>query len=181
MRRTLVLLALVVLAGCGTTASGPIAAARPAEAQHLRLDWRETYPASGRQLVFAVDEVNVTTEGWSARVAVANETRVPFLAGGEPAALAYGVMLFATGDLDELEQAAAGGTLPAVRKAETIEPALPAVLEPGATWRGTLAASGSLADGSWLRIAFGPLRVQGDPPQGMQPVVLWITDRAHRL
>ena len=38
-----------------------------------------------------------------------------------------------------------------------------------------------LADGSYVRVAFGPLRAVGDPPKGMQPVVYWITDRSHRL
>jgi hypothetical protein len=181
VRRTLCLLALALLAGCGEAPPQPFVPARAAEAQHLELGWRETYPAARKRLVFLVDDLDVTLDGWSARVAVTNETGVPFETGGEPAELSYGLMLFANGDLEELDRAASGNALPAVRKATRIEPALPAVLEPGATWHGRLSAAGSLADGSWARVVFGPLRARRAPPQGIEPVVLWITDSAHRL
>jgi hypothetical protein len=62
-----------------------------------------------------------------------------------------------------------------------MKPPPPDVLAPGAIWRTTLVAPGSLADGSYVRVAFGPLRAVGDPPKGMRPVVYWITDRTHRL
>ena len=90
-------------------------------------------------------------------------------------------MLFATGGLAELEAANRTGRLPPVRLAATMKPPPPDVLAPGATWRTTLSGPGSLADGSYVRVSFGPLRAIGKPPQGMQPVVFWITDRSHRL
>jgi hypothetical protein len=90
-------------------------------------------------------------------------------------------MLFATGDLSELEEANEAGRLPPPRQPETIEPLPPAVLVPGATWRARLTGSGSLPAGGYMRVAFGPLVVQGDPPDDMEPTVRWITDRSYRL
>jgi hypothetical protein len=182
MRRT-VLLAVVVLAGCGGGApdSAPLGPARAAEPQQITLDWRESYPASGQRLLFAVDRLDIREDGWSVEIEVTNRTTTAFDLGGNPAELGYGVMLFATGDLQELEQAARQGTMPPVRRATSIEPAPPGKLAPGKTWRATLSAPGSLAAGSYLRVAFGPLVADGKPPNEIEPVVFWITDLAHSL
>lgn len=185
MRRTLILLAAVsLLAGCGTVEPArtePVKLGRPAEPQRVELGWVERYPASGPGLRFAVSALQVTGEGWNAEIAVTNATGIPFELGQHPAELAFGLMLFTSGDVDELDRAARDGRLPTIRRATTIEPAPPTVLAPGATWRARLSASGSLADGSWVRVSLGPLRAQGEPPNDMEPVVVWITDRSHRL
>ena len=55
------------------------------------------------------------------------------------------------------------------------------MLAPNQTWRATLSAPGSLADGSYVRVVFGPFRAVGEPPAEMEREVVWITDRAHRL
>jgi hypothetical protein len=181
MRRTLSLLAALWLAGCGGAEPEPLGPARPAEPQQAKLGWRESYAASGERLVFAVGKLTVRKDGWSVEIAVTNATRVRFEAGGSPVDLAYGLMLFRTGDLDELQEAARKNALPPLRRAATIEPEPPDVLAPGQSWRATLSAPGSLADGSYLRVSLGPLRAEGEPPEGMEPIVVWITDRAHRL
>lgn len=181
MRRPLLLAAVLLLAGCGEVAPEPFTAARAAEPQRLELDWRETYPAAKPQLVFVVERLEVTADAWSARIAVTNATETRFAAGGRPDELSYGLMLFASEDLGELQAAADAGTLPPVRRARTIEPPPPDELAPGETWRATIAAPGSLADGSWVRVVFGPLRAQGDPPAGIEPVVVWITDLTAQL
>jgi len=180
MRRT-VLLAVLLLTGCGASETEPVPPARAAEPQQLELGWRESYPSTGERIRFAVDELNVRAEGWSVAIAVTNATRSSFELGVNRAQLSFGLMLFATSQLDELEEANRSGRLPPVRLATTMTPPPPDVLAPGVTWRATLSAPGSLADGSWVRVAFGPLRVVGEPPQGIQPVVFWITDRSHRL
>ena len=69
---------------------------------------------------------------------------------------AFGVLLFPNDDLDELERRNRDGTLPAIRHATTYAPALPLVLRPGKTWRGTISAPGALAGGLWVRLSFGP-------------------------
>lgn len=179
--RWTVLLAVLLLAGCGGTEPEPIAPARAAEPQRAELGWRESYPATGDRLLFAVEELRVRVDGWTVEVAVTNRTKVPFELGGATVDLGYGVMLFDTDNLAALERASQEGKLPPVRRAETIDPKPPERLGPGATWRATLSASGSLADGSWLRVTFGPLVASGEPPEEMERVVFWITDLAHRL
>ncbi len=181
MRRTVSLFAAALLAGCGGAEREPIGPARAAEPQQAKLGWRESYPASGQRLVFAVGALTVRKDGWSADVSVTNKTRIPFETGGDPAELSYGLMLFATDDLGELEDAASAGRLPAIRRATKIEPPPPRVLGPNQTWRATLSAPGSLADGSFVRVSFGPLVARGDPPDEMESVVVWITDRAYEL
>src|SRR5687768_9294970 len=117
MRRT-VLLAVVLLTGCGPAAeTEPVTPARPAEPQHLRLDWRESYPSKGERLRFAVDSLTVRAGGWSAEIAITNSTRGSFELGTDQARLSFGLMLFATGGLDELERLNREGRLPTVRLA----------------------------------------------------------------
>ena len=181
MRRT-VLFAVLLLTGCAAapeTKRVPLAHA--AEPQHAELGWRESYPGTGERLRFAVDALDVRKGGWSVKIAVSNDTHTTFELGVNPAQLSFGLMLFATGSLAELEEANRAGQLPPVRLAATMKPPPPDVLAPGATWRTTLSGLGSLADGSYVRVSFGPLRAIGEPPQGMQPVVFWITDRSYRL
>lgn len=181
MRRPLLLAAVLLLAGCGAVDVEPIGPVRAAEPQRVELDWRERYPPTGPGLRFAVHTLEVRPDGWSADISVTNKTRIPFELGGGETALQFGLMLFASGELEELEEAAANGQLPAPRLAAGLEPAPPGALAPNATWRTTISAPGALLDGSYVRVSFGPLRARGEPPDEMEPVVLWITDRSYRL
>lgn len=185
MRRTLLLAAVVLVTACSgvepetqTTPEGP---SRAAEPQRAVLEWRERYPASGDGLVFEVGELIVRADGWSVTVAVTNRTKIEWEHDAGRATHGYGVALFATGQLSEVEEAAANQRLPSPRQARSIEPPPPHRLAPGATWRAKLSAPGSLADDSHLRVTFGPLYAVGDQPEGMERVIYWITDHAHRL
>jgi hypothetical protein len=181
MRRNLSLLAVALLAGCGTTTEPePVAPARAAEPQTAELGWRESYPSTGKRLRFDVDRLEVRRDGWSVAIAVTNSVGIPFEIA-RPLDSAFGLMLFETGDLGELTEAAEAAGLPPLRRATSIEPPPPRILAPDSTWRATLSAPGSLSDGSWVRVSFGPLEAVGTPPEGMQSQVVWITDKAHRL
>jgi hypothetical protein len=181
VRRTLPLLAALLLAGCGAGDETTFVPRNAAEPQHVELDWKEHHPSAvGSRLVFEVSALEVTTEGWSAAISVANRTPYNVQVDTGPSDYGFGLMLFATGNLDEVEKANEQGQLPAVRRATTIEPRPPAVLRPGVTWSGTLSAPGSLANGSWVRVVFGTFRGLGDAPVELQRVV-WFTDHAHRL
>jgi hypothetical protein len=183
-----VLAALVALlaTGCGTiggSATGTVPALVRAPPQHAELGWVEHYPTEKPALVFSVSSFTVTQEGWTAGIAVENRSTVGWEVGDPryEAELQFGVMLFPDDDLDALEQRNRTGTLPAIRHATAYRPALPSVLAPGKTWRGTISAPGALAGGLFVRISFGPFVSVGDPPDGTAPQVVWFTDHAHRL
>ncbi len=154
-----------------------------ARAQTASLNWRETHGAPGEQLVFSVRSLHVTSDGWRVRLAVENRSSVAYELGDPRTTLnrSFGVMLFSTGELDELDELNSSGKLPAVRPAVTYEPSLPAILEPDASWQGSISAPGALAAGSWVRVVFGTLVSVGNPPEELGENVVWITDRAYRL
>lgn len=180
MRWTL-LTAVVVLAGCGSVPREPAPLRGPAEPQQAELSWRESYGDATGRLHFEVASFRLRDDGWSARVAIENATEVPFELGKRPLALRFGLMLFADGRLETLEEANRAGDLPPLREAVTIEPPPPDVLAAGARWESTLAAPGALADGSFVRVVFGTLVAVGEPPGELQPSVIWITDHAYEL
>lgn len=151
--------------------------------QRAELGWRETYGPEGEQIVFSVDVLDVEEEGWSAELSVENGTSIPYELGDPRATLdrSFGLMLFSSGELDELERRNAEQNLPAVRPAATYEPGLPQILEPGASWEGTIGAPGALVAGSWVRVVFGALVAVGRTPEGLDERIVWITDGAYRL
>jgi len=180
---SLLLVVAILVAGCGgdeTPTPLPTEAAPP---QAAELGWTEQLPKTGDALVFHVHRFAVTKNGWEADVEVENRTDIPWRLPGAVDAVptSFGVMLFRTDDLDEVESRSADGDLPGLREASTYSPRLPARLAPGARWRGTIAAPGSLAAGLYLRLVLGPFVAVGDPPDGMERAFSWITDHAHRL
>ncbi len=178
MRRLLVILLLLV-AGCGSEGSEPLPDARAAEPQSAVLNWRESYPKTGERLVFGVRSLAVTADGWSSTISIENRTKIPFELGDGPP-LAFGLVLLADDDLKTLDQMTSSDGL-LLREPKAIEPSPPDVLGPGETWRATMSAPGALADSSYVRVSFGPLVALGDPPEGMQSSVIWITDESYRL
>ena len=148
----------IVAAGCGAS-STPIPATVKAPPQTARLGWEEKYPADKAALVFGVSSFTVTRNGWTANVSVENRSNVGWEVGDPRRAVdrAFGVLLFPDDDLEELDRRNRNGDLPAIRPATSFSPALPVVLRPGKTWKGTIAARGALAGGLWVRLSFGRL------------------------
>ena len=175
-------LALVVLvaAGCGNDQAPSSLPTEAAPPQRVELGWEERLPGSGPGLVFRVHRFAVTADGWEADVGLENQTEIAWRLPGA-VGTSFGVMLFTSDELDEVEQRSRDGELPGLRQAQRYEPRLPARLAPGAAWRGTIAARGALAAGLFVRIVLGPFVAAGDPPDGMQAGFSWITDHAHRL
>lgn len=150
--------------------------------QTADLGWRETYGPVGEQLVFTVDSLEITPSGWRARIGLANDSSVAWeLDPGATPDGTFGLRLFTTGELAELEERNKNGTLPAVRPATRYDPELPTILEPGASWEGTISATGALVADSWVRVVFGTLIAVGKPPEELQETIVWITDHTHRL
>jgi hypothetical protein len=185
MRLALLILGTVALGvGCGSSGSDtPLADEGAAPPQQATLDWREVYGDPGGRLVFHVDSLSVDEDGWRASIGVRNDSKERFLVASGTASLdqSFGLMMLPTGDLRELDRLNQAGELPAVRQADVIEPPLPGVLEPGAEWRGTIRARGSLPGGGWARVVFGAFVAAEEPPPGMAETVVWITDHAHKL
>lgn len=180
----LVTLSVVALAAGCVPAPGPPPSAVSAPPQAAELAWNERSPATGPQrLVFRVRRFAVTRNGWETDVEVENRTGITWVLGENPVAVdqSFGIMLFATGALGEVEQRNRNGDLPGLRAAQSFEPPLAARLVPGASWRGTVSARGSLAAGRFVRVVFGPLVAKGTPPSGMPAQFVWITDHAYLL
>ena len=159
-----------------------IATSVAAGPQTADLDWRETHGSAGEQLIFTVERLEITDTGWSARIGIENDSSVGWeLAPGATPDGSFGLQLFETGDAQELEDRNRDGTLPAVRAATGYAPALPGVLEPGASWAGEISARGSLVAGSSVRVVFGTLVAVGKPPEGLEEMLIWITDESYVL
>jgi hypothetical protein len=175
-------LAAFFVSGCGSSESPPppVAAAPP---QSAALGWEERSPETGPALIFRVRRFAVTKQGWEAGVAVENRTGIAWEMGEDPVAVeqSFGIMLFATGELDEVERRSRDGDLPGLRPAQEFDPRLPVRLAAGSSWQGVVSARGSLAAGRYVRVVFGPLIAVGDPPDDMPTQFVWITDHAYRL
>ncbi len=170
MRRPLLLVAVLLLAGCGTApSSSRWTIARAAEPQRAELDWRESYPSSGQRLLFAVDSLEVTRKGWSADIAVTNATTIPFDARRRPGTdSSFGLMLFANDNLDELKAAAEQRPAACASPGDPVRPssARRARTEPDV-------AHDHLRPGLARRRRLRPrlvraARAKGDPPEGMR-------------
>jgi hypothetical protein len=151
--------------------------------QRETLGWRETLGPPGDKLVFSVGALEILQDGWRAEIGLENDTSVPYEVAGRNAAVeqTFGLMLFSSGKIAELEEKNESNTLPAVRPAVRFQPEPPAILEPGHSWAGTISAPGALVADSWVRVVFGALISVGKPPDGLPEGVVWITDSAHRL
>jgi hypothetical protein len=174
--------ALLLVSGCGSsgTAPPPAVAAPP---QAAELAWKERTPETGPGLVFRVHRFAVTERGWEADVEVENRSGITWVLGEDPVAVgqSFGIMLFATGELGEVEQRSGDADLPGVRPARAFVPELASRLAPGASWRGQVSAPGKLAAGRFVRVVFGPLVAVGKPPNGVPARFVWITDHTYRL
>ncbi len=175
----LALAAAALLAGCDSGGAPPLPTG-PAPPQSEALDWVERFPADGPALVFSAHLFEVTSAGWRAEIELANDTSIPWEIQESPATQ-FGVMLFPTDEVSEVEHRSRNDDLPGLREAQSLEPTPPATLRPGKSWRGTMSAPGSLAAGLYVRIVFGRLVAVGDPPTGMPAQFSWITDHAYRL
>jgi hypothetical protein len=157
-----------------------------ASPQRVTLGWRDTFGPAGDQLVFTVEALEIVPGGWRARVGLENGTSISYEVARPTATpnRTFGLMLFTTGEHAEVEEQSATDTLPPIRPAVRFEPRPPRILEPGASWTGTISAPGALVANSWVRVMFGALVSVGTPPDDFpdfpDPLV-WISDETYRL
>ena len=160
--------------GDGDTASHARAVA--AGPQRATLGWHEFTGEVGEQLVFSVETLEVLSDGWTVKLSVENRSTTSYRVATtleQP----FGLMVLSSGDYNELEERNKSGTLPTVRPATDYAPPLPAVLEPGDSWVGTISAPGALVANGRVRVVFGALVSVVEP----RDVVVWISDHTYRL
>jgi hypothetical protein len=172
--------ACALAGGCSSSDSTTPLPPGPAPPQQASLDWVERYPADGPALVFRAARFAVTRTGWSAEVGLENRTKTTWALIESPTT-GFGVMLFTSDEVAEVESRTREDDLPGLREARSFDPALPASLPPGAGWHGTISAPGKLAAGLHVRIVFGRLDAVGDAPDGMPAQFSWITDNSYAL
>jgi hypothetical protein len=144
--------------------------------QKAALGWREVAGEGGEQLVFSVAALEVLSDGWKVKLSIENRTTTSYKVStsvGQP----FGLMVFSSGDYEELIEQNESGTLPTVRPATTYDPQLPLALEPGDSWTGTISAPGALVANGRVRVVFGAL-ISVVPPG---EVISWISDHTYRL
>jgi hypothetical protein len=173
------LAAAALLTGCSSSDTPPLPPG-PAPLQRAALDWVERYPSEGPALVFRAERFAVTSSGWQAEIALENDTKTAWQLVEDPTT-AFGVMLFTTDDVGEVEARTRDDDLPGLRAAQSFDPSLPTSLPPGGSWRGRISAPGNLAAGLYVRIVFGRLVAVGDAPDGIPAQFSWITDHSYRL
>ena len=191
MRRGLLLAPLLAaaalgLAGCGTTGDGHHGSddASPHRRRPRSSNWLEPFPATAPALVFGVASFAVTPRrlvgGHLGREQV--RRRLEDRRSERPGGADFGVLLFPNNDQDEFEHGQHASTCPRLRAATSYKPALPVVLEQGATWRGTMSAPGALAGGLWVRFVLRPVLERRRAPEGLPAsAVTWFTDHAYHL
>jgi hypothetical protein len=160
--------------GDGDTASSARAVA--AGPQRATLGWREFAGEVGEQLVFSVETLEVLSDGWTVKLSIENRSTTSYRVATtleQP----FGLMVLSSGNYDELMEQNESGTLPTVRPATDYAPPLPAVLEPGDSWVGTISAPGALVANGRVRVVFGALVSVVDP----RDVIGWISDHTYRL
>ena len=171
--KRLVYLGLLALcfavAGC-TDDQAPSPAVTAAAPRTVALDWSEPLTDADATVVFGVSTLRVTKTGWEADLSMANhsQTRFEIPVASDSSDREFGLMVLGNGSLEELDDLMKRGKTPPVRGARETRPATPAVLMPGATWRGTISAPGALPVGGWVRVSFGPLTPIDKPPAGVE-------------
>jgi hypothetical protein len=152
------------------------AAAKP---QVARLGWFEKQGPKGERLEFRVQKFQVDANAWRAWLSVTNDSKVAF--DLDKSHRSFGLMLFTSGAHDDLDKRIRERSVPTLRPALRYEPDLPSVLDPRASWTGTISARGALVAGSWVRVVFGTFDPIGRTPDAFASPMIWITDHAYRL
>jgi hypothetical protein len=153
---------LALAVACGVLAGG-------ASAATVRLNWHEqatvhAKPAIGFHVQALVTKKKGKVSGWAVVAEVTNRSSKPLRISAHQ----FGLALFKDATSTDPRKAT---LLPA----GAFSPALPAVLAPGKTWRGTFIGAGSLTSGQYVRVLFGWFSGPAVGGTGFN----WISDHVH--
>ena len=168
------LLLLVALAGCSGIQRPTLAP--PAKPKDVDLGWVERYAAG--QFTFRVGRLVLGPDGWEANVAVTNNSGSPYRISPQN----FGLVALNTRSKGELERLTENLTrTPPALRPDSVTPAPPPLLAPGATYRGTIKGSEVLRSGTVLRVLFGPFTRPDIRDVSRSADVLWVTDHSLRI
>lgn len=141
-----------------------------AAAETFDLGWRESDGPIGVMSI-TVSTLTVGARGRSVRASFTNRSRVALsVVAARPPGFALRVSTSPSISTRVFRR------LPATRFA----PALPAVLRPGRTWRGTFGGPGRPARQTYLRVTFGRFIGKPSPLRDYPTGFGWLTDHAFR-
>jgi hypothetical protein len=142
--------------------------------QTVELGWRETARVEKRPILeFEVESIRLRPRGWTVRGSVTNRSPVRF-------------SILAPDAIEILEErkqdwtwfgltwTTAAGVK--IVHAEAYRPALPKILEPGQTWRGSFSGPAFAVQGRPIRVTFGMFVPRSAPPRHYPAQIGWITD-----
>jgi len=140
-----------------------------AAAATVQLNWHEqakvhAKPAIGFHVQALITQTKGKISGWAVVAEVTNRTAKPL----KISAHQFGLALFKDAKATDPHHAT---LLPA----GAFSPALPAVLAPGKTWRGTFIGAGGPPKGSYVRVLFGWFSGPAVGGTGFN----WISDHVH--
>jgi hypothetical protein len=143
--------------------------AAAAPAADVRVDWKEQARLHGRPVIsFRVQRLITRKKGkvtaWAVVASVTNTTTKALRVSSNQ----FGLALFSDGKTTDPRRAKT------LFRAIAFSPALPRVLAPGKSWRGTFIGGGAVANGSYVRVIFGWF---AGPAVG-GPGFNWISDHA---
>jgi hypothetical protein len=170
--------AVLVSAGCGSTEH--VAWAPP---QTVPFHGSSDCGPKGRDIEIHVRRLVLRRDGWRVDASIANHTgtAVQVSRPHHPNHVQFGVDVFETNRLGEVERRVAQRAMHNNALAERVEPPLPHALEPGERWRGSFSGPGRLPAGRYVRIEFGRFTFPGTVPPGYPARFFCVTDDAPRL
>ena len=180
MRHALILATCVIAAGCGSRE----ATATWAPPETLTFRGGSDCGPKGHDVQIRVRKLVVGRRSWRVDATLANRTGVALqvIRPHHLHTVEFGLDVFDTNTLAEVERRAARKALHNGALAERVVPPLAGVLRPGDRWAGSFSAPGRLPRGKYVRVVFGRFVVPGGKvPAGLAARFFCTTDDAPRL
>jgi hypothetical protein len=121
--------------------------------------------------------------GWRVYASIANHTgaAVQVSRPHHQNQVQFGVGVFETNRLEEVERRVEAGAVHNNALAERVDPPLPHALQAGERWRGSFSGRGRFPRGRYVRIEFGRFTFPGTVPRGHVARFFCVTGDAPRL
>ena len=154
MKPTVLLTAAIVATSVAFAATASAATVKLGWTEHLKRD-------AATALTFKVASLTINAKSWTAIVEISNTGNSPVTIGQSQ----FGIAEFdAKGNYSKPTR---------VLRSATFIPAVPARLQPGKVWKGTIGGVGVPNDRLFVRLVFGPFATKSSPTP-----FTWITDHA---